>query len=76
MEFLIPELGRDYDKAREVKKLYINAQGLRYLNLLADYPKERSKMEAILKSLPRNWLKTIRSLAARYYSKLTEGNVP
>lgn len=127
VEFLIPEVGRGYDHAQEVKKLHVTAQGLRYLNLLADYPrkvsykglslcvpepaafalqkliisarrrndakrrkdldaaialldyilqhpKERSKIEAILKDLPKGWLKAIRGLADRYYPKLaTEG---
>ena len=40
VEFLIPETGRGRDSAHEVKKLHVNAQGLRYLNLLADHPRE------------------------------------
>jgi len=39
IEFLVPELGRGHDNPLEVKKLGINAQGLRYLNFLTDYPK-------------------------------------
>jgi hypothetical protein len=39
VEFLIPELGRGSDNAHEIKKLHVKAQGLRYLNLLADYPR-------------------------------------
>jgi hypothetical protein len=34
VEFLIPELGKGKDKPYEIKNLHINAQGLRYLNLL------------------------------------------
>lgn len=39
VEFLIPELGRGSDSAHEIKKLHVKAQGLRYLNLLADHPR-------------------------------------
>jgi len=34
LEFLTPELGRGKNKPYELPKLHINAQGLRYLNLL------------------------------------------
>ena len=39
VEFLVPELGRGYDKPQEIKKLHITAQGLRYLDLLLGYPR-------------------------------------
>ncbi len=39
VEFLIPEVGRGSDKPKMIKKLNVNAQSLRYLNLLLDYPK-------------------------------------
>ncbi len=39
VEFLVPELGRGHDKPLEIKKLGINAQGLRYLNFLTAYPR-------------------------------------
>src|SRR3989338_8721091 len=39
VEFLVPELGRGYTQPLEIKKLQIKAQGLRYLNLLVDYPR-------------------------------------
>ncbi len=42
VEFLIPELGKGHDKAQEIKKLHVKAQGLRYLNLLADHPRSIS----------------------------------
>jgi len=42
VEFLVPELGKGSDKARKIKKLHVNAQGLRYLNLLAGYPRKLS----------------------------------
>ena len=38
IEFLIPEIGKGFDKPQDIKKLHVNAQGLRYLNFLADYP--------------------------------------
>lgn len=38
IEFLVPELGKGGDRAREIKSLHINAVALRYLNLLLDYP--------------------------------------
>lgn len=42
VEFLVPEIGRGYDKAQRVGKFHVTAQGLRYLNLLADYPRSIS----------------------------------
>jgi len=42
VEFLIPELGKGHDKAQEVKKLHVRAQRLRFLNLLAEYPRKLS----------------------------------
>lgn len=39
VEFLIPELGKGRDRAHEVRKLHLQAQGLRYVSLLADYPR-------------------------------------
>jgi len=39
VEFLIPELGRGHDRPQKIEKLHVKAQGLRYLNLLADYPR-------------------------------------
>lgn len=39
VEFLAPELGRGSSEAQTVPKLHIKAQRLRYLQLLADYPK-------------------------------------
>ena len=39
IEFLIPELGRGHDRPQNIERLHIKAQGLRYLNLLADYPR-------------------------------------
>jgi len=36
VEFLIPERGRGSNKPYEIKKLHINAQGLRFLNLLIE----------------------------------------
>ncbi len=39
VEFLIPELGRGFDKPQDIKKLHVKAQGLRYLNLLTEYPR-------------------------------------
>ena len=38
VEFLVPELGKGGDIAREIKNLNINAVALRYLTLLLDYP--------------------------------------
>lgn len=125
MEFLVPELGRGHDKAQDVRKLHVKAQGLRYLNLLADYPRnisykglsicvpepaafalhklivssrrteeakrqkdldaaialfdciyskpqELDRMKAILKNLPKAWLRTISSLARKHYPRLAE----
>ena len=40
VEFLVPELGKGRDKARSIKEWHITAQGLRYLNLLADHPRK------------------------------------
>lgn len=40
VEFLVPEVGKGSAKAKEIKKLHVNAEGLRYMNLLADYPKD------------------------------------
>lgn len=37
VEFLIPEKGKGQEKPYEIKKLNINAQGLRFLTLLQDY---------------------------------------
>lgn len=37
IEFLISELGRGKNEPYKVKELNINAQGLRYLNLLQKY---------------------------------------
>jgi len=42
VEFLVPELGKGYDKARKIRQLGVTAQGLRYLNLLADHPRKLS----------------------------------
>lgn len=39
VEFLVPELGRGHDRPQEIKKLNVKAQGLRYLNLLLEYPR-------------------------------------
>ena len=39
VEFLIPELGRGHDRPQNIEKLHVKAQGLRYLNLLFDYPR-------------------------------------
>lgn len=39
VEFLVPELGRGHDKPAEVKKLGVQAQGLRYLNFLTSFPR-------------------------------------
>lgn len=39
IEFLIPELGRGHDRLQDIERLHVKAQGLRYLNLLADYPR-------------------------------------
>lgn len=36
VEFLIPERGRGTNKPYEIKKLHINAQGLRFLTLLSE----------------------------------------
>lgn len=36
VEFLVPELGRGSNKPYEIKKLHINAQGLRFLTLLSE----------------------------------------
>ena len=38
VEFLVPELGRGSQMPREINKLHVKAQGLRYLHLLLDYP--------------------------------------
>ena len=38
VEFLVPELGKGGDIAREIKNLHIKAVALRYLNMLLDYP--------------------------------------
>lgn len=40
IEFLTPELGKGRDKPYEIKKLNVQAQGLRYLNLLQEYTME------------------------------------
>lgn len=40
VEFLAPELGKGHDHALSIRKWHINAQRLRYLNLLADYPRK------------------------------------
>jgi len=40
VEFLIPELGRGADGVYEIKHLNINAQPLRFLNILQDYVTE------------------------------------
>jgi len=39
VEFLIPELGKGYDKPQEIKKFHVKAVALRYLNFLINYPK-------------------------------------
>lgn len=39
VEFLIPEAGKGFEKPQDIKKLHIKAQGLRYLNFLASYPR-------------------------------------
>ena len=36
VEFLVPERGRGSNKPYEIKKLHINAQGLRFLTLLSE----------------------------------------
>lgn len=38
VEFLVPELGKGGQRAREIKNLHVKAVALRYLNLLLDYP--------------------------------------
>lgn len=38
VEFLVPELGKGGDRAREIKNFHITAVALRYLNMLLDYP--------------------------------------
>ncbi len=38
VEFLVPELGKGGNRAREIKNLHIKAVALRYLNMLLDYP--------------------------------------
>jgi len=38
VEFLVPELGKGGDRAREIKNLHIKAVALRYLNMLLEYP--------------------------------------
>ena len=38
VEFLLPELGKGGERAREIKNLHIKAVALRYLNLLLDHP--------------------------------------
>lgn len=40
VEFLIPELGKGNQSPQKIKPLHIDAQPLRYLNFLLDYPKE------------------------------------
>ena len=42
VEFLVPERGRGSDQAHDVRKLHVTAQGLRYLNLLAQHPRQLS----------------------------------
>jgi len=37
VEFLVPRRGRGTDTPCEVKKLHVNAQGLRFLNLLSEH---------------------------------------
>ena len=49
IEFLIPELGRGHNHPQTIEKLHIKAQGLRYLNLLADYPRIMSDGELYVK---------------------------
>ncbi|MDD5218797.1 MAG: GSU2403 family nucleotidyltransferase fold protein [Candidatus Omnitrophica bacterium] len=39
VEFLVPELGKGRDEPVAIESLHINAQSLRYLNLLMDYPR-------------------------------------
>lgn len=36
---MIPEIGKGFEKPQDIKKLHIKAQGLRYLNFLADHPR-------------------------------------
>ena len=38
VEFLIPELGKGGERAREIKRLHIKAAALRYLTMLLDHP--------------------------------------
>ncbi len=40
VEFLVPEQGAGRGSAHSIKKLHVTAQGLRYLNLLADHPRK------------------------------------
>ena len=40
VEFLVPELGRGYQKPRDIRPWQIQAQEIRYLNFLAAYPKK------------------------------------
>lgn len=39
VEFLVPELGRGLHAPRDIQKFHVKAQSLRYLNLLAEYPR-------------------------------------
>lgn len=39
VEFLVPELGRGFDKPRNIKPWHIQAQGIRFLNFLTAFPK-------------------------------------
>ena len=125
VEFLVPEIGRGYDKAQRVEKLHVTAQGLRYLNLLAGYPRsvsyktlsirvpepaafalqklitstrrtkaakgrkdldaaialldwifshprERGKLEDVLKDLPKRWLRDVQNLAEQHHPQLAK----
>lgn len=39
VEFLASELGRNFDHAREIRRLNIKAEALRHLNILAEHPR-------------------------------------
>lgn len=42
VEFLIPEIGKGFEKPQDIKKLHVKAVGLRYLDFLAAHPREIS----------------------------------
>ena len=49
VEFLIPELGRGYDKPQEIKKFHVKAVALRFLNLLTAYPRIIAHRDLLVK---------------------------